>query len=88
MKIKVEQRHIDAGVKFAPCACPIALALMDCVPHEPHDVVSVGTHSCGVTPHGRSGLPVAAWDFIRRFDAGLPVAPFEFEVEFVPEVVR
>jgi hypothetical protein len=85
MKIKVEQRHIDAGVKCAPCGCPIALALMDAVPHGPEDRVSVGTDSCGVEPHGRSYLPRAAREFIARFDCDMAVEPFEFEVKFNPD---
>lgn len=84
MKIKVGWRHINAGARSNACFCPIALALMECVPHGPEDHVSVGTDSCGATPHGRADLPRAARDFINRFDAGMPVTPFEFNLKFVP----
>lgn len=76
--VVVTQEHIDNGERDQSLKCPVALALGD------------GTEVYGpdCAPLGRPigdpfvTLPgeVAAW--IYRFDAGEPVEPFEFDIDW------
>lgn len=80
MKIKVEQRHIDAGEIANGNACPIALALIDagvtgfyvktyCLEQNKIDLID---------------LPQRAQDFITTFDRLRTARPFEFDID-IPE---
>lgn len=77
MKIKVTQEHIDRGTKKACSTCPVALALREATGME----CEVST-TIAFLPNNDNGipLPIDAKDFIRRFDAGTLVQPFEFEL--------
>lgn len=86
MKIKVEQRHIDAGMAGDPFCCPIALALAEIGFDTPHVQYSV-IYQDGPKKRRRLQLPPKAMEFMLAFDtlgfwaANLPtLAPFEFEL--------
>lgn len=86
MTIRVTRQHIADGKgisgELRACNCPIALAIKDVFPYSVSTVV--GPNLVWVkwederTDILKSRLPGAARDFIRRFDAGLPVEPFTF----------
>lgn len=81
----MEQRHIDAGSRCSSRDCPVALAIAEAVPHGDGDIVSVGQYTFGMEPsYGDSPLPRAVRDFILRFDGGMEVEPFEFQLELIP----
>ena len=86
MTIKVEQEHIDKG-KMNECErCPIALAIMSvtgCWAHVRHYAVDLDTD------HGTMWclLPKEAIRFIKKFDKGLPVDPFSFDIDIGEEEV-
>jgi len=82
MIIKVTQEHIENGCKKACLFCPVALALEARTGKE----WSVGIYDAYCTHKSDDGptlhtLPDSAKDFILYFDSGLPVEPFEFELE-------
>ena len=78
-KIKVTKAHIKRGKRGTSDWCPIALAV-----RRAYFYPSVyGSWFCHGSGAGRRvvQLPDVAREFIRRFDAGEDVAPFEFEVD-------
>lgn len=76
MRIFVTQEDIDKGVPNDDCKCPVALAISrvrsTADVHVDRRYIDVGYQSF-TTPE-----PASA--FIRAFDAGQPVEPFEFEL--------
>lgn len=84
LKLVVSQDHITNGKRGHSRMCPIALSTKEQMPG-----CSVIVSSNGIYVHlqepfkfiGNSELPRAAAHFIKRFDAGLPVEPIEFEVD-------
>lgn len=79
MRISVTQDHIDRGVKGDSCYCPVAIAMREADYRSPKvGRVSVRFDWDG----GRAVLPVpySVKTFVYRFDAGLDVWPFEFEL--------
>ena len=79
VKVKVTQEDISNGAVWNACKCPVALALNRTLGR----VVRVTTASWWACnePTKLRELPPEALEFILKFDAGLEVAPFEFEVE-------
>lgn len=80
MKIKVTKRNIQDGVPKSYEYCPIALALRDIF-----GTVSVNPDKIRIIrpETGRKKflpLPQEARNFIRLFDDGGTVKPFEFEI--------
>ena len=83
MRVKVEQEHIEKGKKREKEDCPIWLAMVDCfdptiafafcVTPESIKIYSTGVH---YVP-----LPAEAEEFIKKFDAGISVKPFEFTLD-------
>lgn len=79
MTIQVTAEDISLGIRGRTSRCPVALAF---------NRTGCSTSFVIVTPklareyqsHRCWELPPEATDFIKRFDAGLPVEPFEFEV--------
>lgn len=72
IKVKVEQKHIDKGIKESPTFCPIALALRD---------LNINTYIGSdllKMRHLTVLLPEEAVKFIEDFDDGKMVQPFEF----------
>ena len=77
MKVKVNNDHIQYGVKRNCEKCPIALALQD---EFPYHAIEVGDD--GVTIGADYyDLPEIAQDFISDFDDGMSVQPFEFMLD-------
>lgn len=81
LHVSVTQAHIDAGVSKSECRCPIALALTDagCTG------VEVGNFTVGFkygTQHVDVDIPQLVERFVRDFDFGRQVFPFEFDLEF------
>ena len=76
MKISVTQEDIDKGKREDSCVCPIALAVRrqtgrlfhidDTNADDGYDTIQ---------------LPIKARQFVRSYDNGNPVEPFEFELE-------
>ncbi|MBY0277920.1 hypothetical protein K2Z84_21510 [Candidatus Binatia bacterium] len=85
MKVRVTQEHIVAGKARSPGSCPIALALVGARPDRKwlvgeRNVTVYENHA----PIAEVLLPRAASNFVREFDLGVPVEPFEFELEVLP----
>ena len=83
MRVQVTQDHIDNGCRGLMGSCPIALAV-----RELTGANNVLVLDCGVIADGRdSGIPREAREFVRRFDNGEKVQPFDFEIDLVPRTV-
>jgi hypothetical protein len=85
MIIKVEQRHIDKGVRSNCEACPIALAVLEQYP-DAHavtvdDDIVAGIDEFDAEHCVRFHMSTAALDFMCDFDEGRAVKPFEFELD-------
>ncbi|MCY4259166.1 MAG: hypothetical protein OXC91_02725 [Rhodobacteraceae bacterium] len=78
MKLDVEITSgcILQGTENEPNSCPVAIGMR-------RKGVLCEVHPCDIRfPDGTSvPTPTAVHDFVRRFDAGLPVEPFNFEIE-------
>lgn len=80
MKIKVTQEHIAKGKPQRSEWCPIALAAKDVFPQE---IVVVSPYDLQVIAEQRDRywhLPAQVRQFIKDFDGGRPVEPFDFEL--------
>lgn len=79
MKIHVTQDHINNGRPYCH-TCPIALALNERVPIPGEWFVTSSFAQSGLhsAPHS---LPRSAQRFIRRFDNGKHVEPFNFIIK-------
>lgn len=82
--INVTQEEIYGGVRGDCERCPIALAIQRCVPNV--RTVSVCDSEIeiglwGIPSMSVNDPPSEAVDFIRKFDNGLDVSPFSFEIE-------
>ena len=81
MLVKVSEDHILRGTRHSVNSCPIALALKE------GNGWSSRMGVCASTAWDSSGekvrrywLPAVAAQFIKRFDTGRFVRPFEFEL--------
>ncbi|AXH46555.1 hypothetical protein SEA_ROBINSPARKLES_110 [Gordonia phage RobinSparkles] len=80
MKVTVTQEHIDKGKPWEICNCPIALALKE----KGFANVEVSTLAISVGKNNQAllnhySVPSIAKQFIKAFDDGQTVEPFEFE---------
>jgi len=85
MKITVTKEDILEGIPRKSSSCPIAIAMWR---KFKVDYISVRYSRAYVAPSGASvplcyKLPLSAREFIRNFDAGNNVYPFEFEARMV-----
>lgn len=78
MKIKVTEYDIYRGCRKSKSDCPIALAVTRTYGEK--FLVNGSTMYSMVLPESFN-LPESAINFVRKFDAGEKVEPFEFEVE-------
>lgn len=83
--IKVSQYNINAGIEGDCFVCPIALAFVDagmnCV--VTGDYIRVRGEFKG--GYGKKyKTPVLAQEFVRRFDRGGSVSPFQFVFDWSP----
>ena len=77
MRIVVKQEHIKSGIHKSPISCPIARAV-----REAFGVDDVGaTHYSIYVAGKRYEVPDSVQSFIKRFDDGEVVEPFEFELK-------
>jgi hypothetical protein len=81
MKIKVEQKHIQRGIRFSPYCCPLAQAISGSFSwwKRLFKSVYVFEHSTLIDSKCVK-LPAEAQAFRERFDRGCSVEPFEFEL--------
>lgn len=85
MIIKVTKECIQAGIRNSCIKCPVAIAMSQSplINVEARSdfllwIQDVGKLKC--IKYGKMPTPLAVQDFISRFDMGLIVAPFEFEI--------
>lgn len=80
--VKVTDRNIVNGEKSSALRCSIALAMKEWIPRL--TVVQVTYYYAYLTfdsiPEYRIPLPNKVTDFIRDFDSGKEVEPFEFKL--------
>jgi hypothetical protein len=83
VRVQETQDHIDRGRPGKMCDCPIALAVKELTGSE-----SVIVTWCGITTADQNcDIPIAAKNFIKLFDLGEKVQPFDFEIDLVPRTV-
>lgn len=76
MKVTVTQEDIDNGDR-TQSRCPIALAIS-----RAYGLKNIGVGGFSVTGMSKTRwLPVEAQLFVRDFDNGHPVKPFEFRLQ-------
>lgn len=82
MKVQVTQSHIDKGVQASCYNCPISQSLLENNKELNEVIVKQGSVEMYWKNDGYSfyHLPESAMNFIRDFDAGEKVNPFEFEL--------
>lgn len=80
VKIHVTQDHIDNGQMNKACFCPIALALKTQHVYGAPFVINKGVKACD--EGGFIPLPRSACRFIKAFDNGREVKPFNFLLDF------
>lgn len=71
IRIKIRQEHIEQGVPGNVCKCPVALAIKDVLGTAQVHSDTI-THKYGVTSKAK------VKQFVRAFDAGQTVEPFNF----------
>ena len=76
MRIKVEQRHIEAGKRRDVRKCPVALALNEATGLEWMVADCLSSLDGGI----HRSAPPSVIDFFSRFDEEMPVQPFEFKL--------
>ncbi len=80
VRIEVKQEHIDKGIPGRCFSCPIALAALAVLPaREFH--VQVSRACLGFRWARAFYLPESARHFVKMFDDGEDVTPFDFEIE-------
>lgn len=77
MKIQVTKDDIYFGIRHLSTRCAVALATSRATGLRAH----VSPTNVFVGDNLRAPIPPSAMDFIRDFDRGEPVHPFEFEIE-------
>jgi hypothetical protein len=83
MIIKVTQKHIDEGKPSSCGSCPIALAVLESdnrIMNVQAMLSVIRIDFDGSTPIRVITTPYEAVRFMRKFDWGQEVEPFEFEL--------
>ena len=75
MKIYVTSEDIEHGVRMDCTRCPVGLAMW-----RSSGMPCYVTYFFATMRGQTFRLPLKARDFVRSFDAGLPVKPLEFEL--------
>lgn len=81
MKIKVTQEDINEGEKRNCSNCPVSLAIQRAIGNKLVTVGSYGSWRINGLKQSNLGEKVSKW--IRGFDKGGDVVPFEFEIELI-----
>lgn len=81
MLVDVTSADIHNGKRGEACNCPVALAIKRLAPSK---TVNVGILHAFFDPELNEGkeLPTEAKEFIKAFDAGEPVSPFTFFLDY------
>lgn len=87
MRVHVRAEHIRHGLRDNACDCPVALALLEAFEERPGRIeVTRMWFLLGRMIDGdqrKISLPDVVSTWIRRFDSGRHVEPFEFDIELV-----
>jgi len=84
MRIRVTQDHIDHGLRGSATSDPVALALQDegfIRPYVGPDLIWVDGRNGGFMRQ-TTMTPDSVVLFMKEFDNGVSVKPFQFEVKF------
>lgn len=79
MKISITQQHIGMGVRGSTTSDPVALAMREAGLEKPWVSPSYLAWRKDNKDYSVR-LPGSVLEFLKRFDNGLPVDPFEVEV--------
>lgn len=79
MLIEVTQEHIDKGVKKNCQNCPVAIAAQAVLQNSDIRMGQWTLYDSRFTTIAR--VPFVVTDFVNRFDLGLPVQPFSFNLK-------
>ena len=75
MKIHVTEDHIRCGTRLQGDCCPVARAITEAGLKNVHVTYS------GIWIDGdEKPIPPSVSEFVRLFDKGIPVEPFEFDL--------
>ena len=77
MRIKVEQHHIDLGIRAESHSCMVALAIREALPEA--RVVEV-TSFVNINRKDEYKLPYFVSQRIDEYDRGHKILPFEFDM--------
>lgn len=80
LKVNVTAEHIQQGIRNHPNFCPVARAVSDLFPDKQVSSTLLYVH---VGMEEYYALPKRATEWIRRFDARIPVEPIEFQMRKV-----
>ena len=81
MKIQVTQQYIDEGQRGSSTRDPIAFAMIDAGCIQPYAGVTRLFWYDGDGKKHTAEITERLYEFIRAFDQGEPVLPFEFELK-------
>lgn len=81
MKITVTQQHIDEGIRGSATRDPVAFAMADAGCLHPYAGISRLFWYDSENRKHAANITETLYEFIRAFDQGEHVEPFEFEVE-------
>ena len=81
IKIEVKQRHINHGKRGHCSSCPIALAINNTNCFRDAWISPARFNGWYKNVYSSCKLPRSATRFIRRFDTGKEVKPFNFFLE-------
>lgn len=82
--VKVKKKHIQNGCKLTMDSCPVSLAICD----ASDDFSFVKTTGSVISVSMREQMnelidaPRSVTRFVKRFDAGKPVKPFNFYLKY------
>ena len=79
--IEVTQEDINAGIRAATKACPVAFALQRATQDKDASVGAFGIYVILDQKKFTADLPLVVRKFIRDFDYGYEVKPFSFYIE-------
>lgn len=86
MKIVVSADHVRAGEIGSCLDCPIGHALRDALPGVEFEVGTIAIHIRRGVDWIAHPLPWFVTRFIQAFDAGVDVAPIEFDLPIDPDL--
>lgn len=81
VKVKVTQENINEGTRYDGNRCAMTLTFRDAGYNVLCGYNGVYTPNPKIGEQSLAGFSSEIVDFIRAFDLGKPVKPFEFEIE-------